>query len=231
VASSDGAGHFPNLFSELTSRGIVELQARRLLNDRGVAELEKIAQILPYYDYLVATEDRKISRNPVGFLYRAVERPEQFQIPKSFLKVKTANASPGFAKQGFANRSPAQEQAGSVDPREYQRNPRGRPDLKIFTGAKQDSAVEQGLKANSELEKEYQNYCNSEFQRVLAELEPSVLAEIYHNVEQKTQLLSGALGPEVLQKTVEGCVRKDVLHRAQVPSFKAWIKLKVDCSD
>ncbi len=72
------------LIEALLSRGIQFHQASRLLNDKSDEELKRIDEIIVYYDYLVATNDKKISRNRIGFLYRAVELPHRFVIPRTF---------------------------------------------------------------------------------------------------------------------------------------------------
>ena len=198
------------LFSQLVSRGIVELQVRRLLKKRTKSELEKIEKILPYYDHLVASGDPKVSRNPVGFLYRAVERPEQFKLPKAFT-------------EAFYGANKGLNSDNSTGLRDFKRNPRGRPELKIFNGERRDSQAG-GAKSTPELDKQYQSFCESEFQKKAAELPPEALAEIYEEVESKTRILSDALSSDVLSRTIEACVRKEVLHRAGVPSLKDWLK-------
>ena len=68
----------------LTKRGLTRRQTKKLLFDKTLADFEKIERIIAYYDSLLASDDQRISRNPIGFLYRAVETPFRFKIPKSF---------------------------------------------------------------------------------------------------------------------------------------------------
>lgn len=65
----------------LVARGLKEQQVIRLVGARGDETLKRISQIVSYFDYLVASNSRLVSRSPVGFLYRAVENPEQFVLP------------------------------------------------------------------------------------------------------------------------------------------------------
>jgi len=78
------------LISLIVDRGIHINQARKLLTNRSVSDLLKIPSIVAYFDSLVAKNDKKISINPQGFLYRAVQYPDKFIIPnnkaKSFTK-------------------------------------------------------------------------------------------------------------------------------------------------
>ena len=67
----------------LTERGLTVRQAKYLLANKDQASLEKIKKIVVYYDHLLETGNAKISKNPIGFLYRAVEKPTEFKIPTS----------------------------------------------------------------------------------------------------------------------------------------------------
>lgn len=69
------------LVEMLSARGIKEPLARRLLAGKGPAACERIQRIVRYFDELLAARSPRISRNPVGFLYRAVEKYETFTLP------------------------------------------------------------------------------------------------------------------------------------------------------
>ena len=86
-----------NLESALVQRGLTSGQVKHLLSQKTATDLERIKQILTYFDSMVSVGDPKVSRNPVGFLYRAVESPYRFIIPtekassqKSQQKVKSS---------------------------------------------------------------------------------------------------------------------------------------------
>ncbi len=80
--------------TELTKRGLTEGQVVKLIIKKNSNELKQIINILGFYDYLLKTRDPRVSRNPVGFLYRAVESPFQFQVPESFyLKKNLSNTA------------------------------------------------------------------------------------------------------------------------------------------
>ena len=79
----------------LTERGILPKQAKKLLENCNEDELNRIAEIISYFDTLVQKRDPKISRNPIGFLYRAVESPQRFKLPASISTgIPTAAARP-----------------------------------------------------------------------------------------------------------------------------------------
>lgn len=69
------------LASALIQRGIAEKQARKLVEGRGIQVLERIDAIVAHFDKLVNTGSHLVSRNPQGFLYRAVEKPFDFVLP------------------------------------------------------------------------------------------------------------------------------------------------------
>lgn len=91
----------------LVSRGITLSQARRLMENRTEDELSQIDRIVRYYDHLVETRDHKISKNRVGFLYRAVESPFKFSVPTGFKGKLRRNSSVATASAaGEASKRP-----------------------------------------------------------------------------------------------------------------------------
>lgn len=68
----------------LVKRGLKPKQTTSLLSDKSDYLLNKIKKIIEYYDFLNKTGSVLISRSPQGFLYRAVEKVENFSLPKSF---------------------------------------------------------------------------------------------------------------------------------------------------
>ncbi|MCC6934020.1 MAG: replication initiator protein A [Deltaproteobacteria bacterium] len=72
---------FDQVASALVKRGLSSGQVKHLLAEKDLGSLERISKIISYYDELVETNNAKISRNPIGFLYRAVERPTEFKLP------------------------------------------------------------------------------------------------------------------------------------------------------
>lgn len=105
--SGDGS-----LLTALLDRGIAEPQAKKLLAERPDAELQQVKEIISYYDFLVQKGDMRVSRNPTGFLYRAVQSPYRFKVPPSFKRA-----------QGSRERG---EHAGLTV------RTNGRPELKVF---------------------------------------------------------------------------------------------------
>lgn len=92
----------------LTERGIAAPQAQRLISGRQAAELQRMLEIVSYYDELrVSAQGQKIS-SPVGFLYRAVERPAEFKLPKA---VEAKQSSFSFQKKASVEKEVSQTDA------------------------------------------------------------------------------------------------------------------------
>ena len=66
---------------KLIDRGIKSQQATRLIAGRSDESITRIKKIIDHFDFLSKNQSRLISKNPVGFLYRAVETPETFVLP------------------------------------------------------------------------------------------------------------------------------------------------------
>ena len=69
----------PELVGALMQRGVSRQQAIRLAAE---ASHDLIQKQMEYLDHLVAGGDRKVSKNPAGYLYRAIT--EEYAIPKTF---------------------------------------------------------------------------------------------------------------------------------------------------
>lgn len=121
------------LVESLISRGLTLAQARNLLAKRQQSELEQVERIVRYYDHLVETQDPRISRNRIGFLYRAVENPDRFVIPVAF----QARGSTGLTTEvGVGGRTGAASEGGVYDGAMRGRAQHAlRPERKIFTAA------------------------------------------------------------------------------------------------
>jgi hypothetical protein len=89
VPSARGGGESKEVVLEnlLVQRGIADKQARRLVESKGIEALERIETIIAYFDKLVSGGSHLVSRNPQGFLYRAVEKPFDFVLPNDKVAV------------------------------------------------------------------------------------------------------------------------------------------------
>lgn len=91
---------FEEVLQKLIDRGIKKPQARLVLpNCLDDAEYDRIEEIVEYFDTLVATGSRLVSLNPIGFLYKAIERFRSFKLPREYTaktaqKKQVVNAKP-----------------------------------------------------------------------------------------------------------------------------------------
>jgi len=69
------------LVSDLVERGIAGRQASLLLTDKCSNDYSRIEKIIAYFDTLISSNSHLVSRNPAGFLYRAVQRSDSFVLP------------------------------------------------------------------------------------------------------------------------------------------------------
>lgn len=77
-----GAGPiFSEVNDALVKRGLKPNQVARLVAGKDEACLRRIQSIVRYFDSLCASNSKLVSRSPIGFLYRAVERPYEFVLP------------------------------------------------------------------------------------------------------------------------------------------------------
>lgn len=83
---SEGGG----LVAELVARGIGENQARRLLDSKTEEQCGRVRELIAYFDKLRTSVAGKKMKSPVGFLYRAVERIDEFVIPSAESKSSAA---------------------------------------------------------------------------------------------------------------------------------------------
>ncbi len=81
IAPRPEADLYHRVHGLLVDRGLKASQVMRLLAGKAENVIARIRDIIEYFDKLHASGSRLVSRSPVGFLYRAVENPEQFVLP------------------------------------------------------------------------------------------------------------------------------------------------------
>lgn len=186
------------LLEALVSRGISLSQSRRLLSQKTKGECQQIENILRYYDNLVEKRDHKVSRNRVGFLYRAVENPFAIQVPQAFIEKPSAE---------------------NVDTKnEELRNIRNRPELKIFSSKRRES------RNNNELEVIYREFVAQEVDKYHSSMTEVDLDRLREFVENKVKYLRGILKEDKFQEAVRACIREEISNLSGVPDFESWKK-------
>jgi len=190
--------------SQLLRRGIAAKQAERLLLDRSEVELQQIRRILTYFDYLVGKRDPKISRNAVGFLYRAVENPLKFVVPK------------GFQEQG-------ERDANRVGEARYSRVSAEGPST--LSSLPSSSVVRGRIAArdSEEMRAKYNQFKLGLITEAKTRLTAEEAQQLRLNVERKIEPMRVCLEPEGFRRALEGGIDDEIAKLCRVVDYRSWL--------
>lgn len=180
----------------LIQRGIMEKQAKRLVSQRSPETLARIRSIVFYFDDLVRGESHLVSRNPAGFLYRAVEKPFEFVLPNdkhSQPKESAVQGELSLDSRGTAPTSKPQPRKNSKEQH---------VDAEISYLLERKKVLDE-LKANTQ---------------------PSTIEVIQADVEAALAKLKAHISPRRFQEAVEHGVEQRLLDQNGFPDFDAWCK-------
>jgi len=195
------------LGKQLLQRGLTSSQVVLLLKDKNAAFCSQIEGIIAFYDHLLKTNDPKVSRNSIGFLYRAVESPFKFNIPAEFLP-KSKESKEAATKR--------------------------RPELKIIRArdleheqfSENESSHQQSLplaSAQSKSEQKlYREYLQDQLKMYRDQLTEEELQFFYHQANQRLQPLRRVLEKQRFAQAVEKNVNESLLKRLGLPDFTEW---------
>lgn len=191
------ARKFDEVVNALARRGLGKAQAQRLLKRREVSELEQVSRLIEYFDYLVQTRDRKVSLNQVGFLYRAVEKIEDFQIPAGFQSLERADG-----------------------PR------RARPERRLLGAIKKERAFSNTGSSSAEGEasrEAYRVFLKQETNRLKASLSASQVRQSREKANKKLECLRGVLDHVSLSKCYEEYLIEELASLLGLPTYSEWL--------
>jgi hypothetical protein len=191
----------------LVERGIKDPQVRKLLQYRTPNECERMIQIVGHYDRLVSTKSRLISRSPVGFLYRAMERPETFVLPHE------GTAGEGRERPRGSHRFPGQSSDGGRQTA-VSSNSSAR-------SIESDSVERDRL---TELRAQYLEVRKCAMQQVRREVEPELLAKILAEVEGGIAKLKKLISPKRFEEALEHGVEERLAKLFAYPEFDEWLQ-------
>ncbi|MBX7143263.1 MAG: replication initiator protein A [Oligoflexia bacterium] len=97
----------------LVQRGIKVAQVERLLKDATNEHLQRVKEVIAYYDLLRNSAQGKRMTSPVGFLYRAVEKPFEFVIPPK--DSRASDEAPRQSSFGFRPVPRSTPQASGIE--------------------------------------------------------------------------------------------------------------------
>lgn len=206
----------------LIERGILERQVKKLLLSQSKESLHKIIRIISYFDELVANSDRKVSINPVGFLYRAVESPYKISLPEDNKRRQVKASSVDSV------RMENQTKAVPHSPRST------RPEHKVFRATrkpnrtapandKENYSIQPEKPEQTEARELYRAYIQNELNCIMTRMSPIELGELFAETENKMRSLKKILQPVRFQEAIEACVRDELRRRFCLPTFEKWI--------
>ena len=183
------------IIEALVSHGIALTQAIRLMEGRTESNCSQIRGILTYYESLVAKNDQRVSRNSLGFLYRAVEKCEEFVLPKTFA-------------------------AGSSSGQVEQERPK-RPELKVVKAGKRTKStlVESRVPGSFQRYQEFTDNQLAEFKRSIS---TDSLSAMVTKVEERIICLKSVISEERYADTLKKFVNEELRKQAGLPDFKTW---------
>ena len=184
----------------LLARGIKESQLEKLVYHRTEDALQRIREIVSYFDQLVGSNSRLISKSPVGFLYRAVEHPEQFVLPGEQPSKRSQTAM--LFSQPVSSRLGTHDEAG----------------------AQAVSLENRKQAAASSLEAEYLIARRREVARLRSETEAEVLAKIELEVEAALSKIRKSLSEARFKEVVTHGVDERLIRLFAFPEFEEWVK-------
>ncbi len=180
----------------LMQRGIMEKQAKRLVNQRSPETLARIRSIVFYFDDLVGSESHLVSRNPAGFLYRAVEKPFDFVLP---------NDKHSHTKEPGAQGELSLD--ARVTPQSQKQQPR-----KASKEQHIDAEISYLLERKKVLDE------------LKGRTPPSTIEVMQADVESALAKLKAHISPRRFQEAVEHGVEQRLLDQNGFPDFDAWCK-------
>jgi hypothetical protein len=194
------------LIDLLVVRGISEKQARKLLLGQGAEALQRCQAIVAHYDTLVASNSVRISKNPQGFLYRAIEHPYEFTLP--------SDRAAEFNRNGAVRPPTAPSR---VTPALHSAHTVGEPQqpLAFSAGGDDERSAEQ-------LQKQYLSERRMMLDQIQASLSDSEKATLYAEVEAALSKIRSHITRERFKDVVAHGVDERLLERHNFPDFKRW---------
>lgn len=185
----------------LVSRGLMERQARRLVEGQPEDVLQRMAAIIEYFDTLVSSSSHLVSKSPAGFLYRAVEKPLDFKLP-SDRAVKSGNSKSGDGKsRGVKNTQPT-----------------------FNFQSQQGTRQEQSRSIAAEQEQQYQAARITAIQHARASVDAAVLVALEAEVEGSLAKLRAHISAQRFLEAVQRGVDQKLLDMNSFPTFEEWAR-------
>jgi hypothetical protein len=195
----------------LVSRGITIQQAKRLLDSKSETDLKAIERILQYYDHLVESNDPKVSRSKVGFLYRAVESPFKFNVPPQFDNNAPQTPEGARAARGLRPEHQVRKSMPEKSPQNGTNDPQRLPDSNRPDSNRPDSNLSV-----------YKEFIEVQLASGVRRLGAGEIDRIRAQVEKKMECLKSALSGDRFQEALNGCVKEELVKVLGLPDLHAF---------
>jgi plasmid replication initiation protein len=189
------------LIAFLVDRGIQENQAKRLAEKVPADELSHSFAVIEYFDELMRIGSDKVSRSPVGFLYKAIEKGLEFNLPAS--KEPTSSTSGKAASAKVLHSARLHSARKEVNSARQLRASREQTDI---------------------LQAEFHTLRSAIIVERIDSIDPQKLIRLRAEVDQQLRPIRAALGEETYQRTREGIVDDRIAEVLDLDTFDDWVR-------
>ena len=218
--SLTGVNLYQEVSDRLAERGLKPHQIVKLLSNKSTELLIRVAQIIEHFDILRAGDSRLVSKSPIGFLYRAVERPEEFVLPGEGAKQVGLNFIAPSQVTTRTQRVVTQATVaqGITDPRTVGQR----------TGIDRLESIRSKPEADgpddSAYKLEYLAYRRQEITRMRHDAELELLDKIRAEVRHGLSNLSRSVSEDRLNQAIEVGVEDKLARLFALPDYDEWLK-------
>ena len=200
------------MYDEVCKRGVHPTQAVRLIRSIFEAGDEQRAiEIIQHFDNLVSEGSPRVSRNAPGFLFRALEKPQEFSLPRENVRGRQS-----LGRQSW--------QEGRAD--NYRHDNHQQFGTQPLNKAKGTSLAQRGGDTDLALQTEYLKQRKREISRLRGEVEPSILEKLEGEVRVALEKIKGLVTESGFEETVQHGVDEKIAKLCVVPTFDEWLRTR-----
>ena len=196
----DGTALASAVVQKLVARGLAEKQAKRLVLGYGDDALERIEAIIRHFDKLLAGSSHLVSRNPQGFLYRAVEKPFEFTLPGE--------------KGGFEKGAPLRGQQETLSFGSQEQHRHARQHEELTTKKRKAEAFNQEIA--------YLTERKEALDTLLKTADREAVGALRGEVEEALSKLRAHISSQRFAEAVQHGVEQRLLEQSGFPDFDEW---------
>ena len=192
------------VFEALCHRGINPKQVEKILLNKDKQAFARIQKIIAHFDNLHSSASPHVSKNPLGFLYRAVENPYNFNLPGESLTKRAAPA-------GTATSGQARLQQTSL------------PLNRAPGNVAKDNAAKENFES---LQSKYLVERKQKIIDLRTTVESSLLSKIRVEVSGALSKLQGLISKPRFEEALEHGVDERLAKLFAIPDFEEWIRAR-----